>query len=153
MAIFSWRGRNFTTPFWELERMRKYMENAYSALATGVNQFRRNYTGVFPLVNLAEDDEKVYLTAELPGIDPQSLDLSIKSDTLTIKGSKKTDISGTEVNYHRRERDSGSFSRSLTLPVKIQADSIEAVFKNGILTVTMPKAAEAKAHQINIQNQ
>ena len=127
------------------------MENVYSTLANGVNNFRRNYTGVFPLVNLAEDDDSLYLTAELPGIDPQSLDLSVKNDTLTLKGSKRPETEeGKEVNYHRRERESGTFRRSLTLPVKIQTEAVGAKFKNGILTVTLPKAAEAKAHQISI---
>jgi HSP20 family protein len=132
--------------------MRNYMENAYSALANGVNQLRRNYTGVFPLVNLAEDEEKLYLTAELPGIDAESLDLSVKNDTLTIKGSTKSEPAASEVNYHRRERELGNFRRSLTLPVKVQTEAIEASFKNGILTVTLPKAAEARAHQITIKN-
>jgi HSP20 family protein len=151
MTIFRWRGP-LGNPFAEIERMRNYMESAYSALATGVNQLRRNYTGVFPLVNLAEDEENLYLTAELPGVDPGSLDLSIKSDTLTLKGSKRTEVEGAEVNYHRRERDGGSFRRSLTLPVKIQAESVEAGFKNGVLTIRLPKAAEARAHQIAVKS-
>jgi HSP20 family protein len=128
------------------------MENVYSALASGVNQFRKNYTGVFPLVNLSEDDEALYLTAELPGLTAANLDLSIKSDTLTLKGSKNTALSN-EVNYHRREREEGSFRRSLTLPVKVEADKVEASFKNGILSVRLPKAAESRAHQISIKAQ
>ncbi|MDR0571459.1 MAG: Hsp20/alpha crystallin family protein [Rickettsiales bacterium] len=131
--------------------MRDYMENVYSALASGVNNFRRNYTGVFPPVNLSEDEENLYLSAELPGIDPGSLDLSVKNDTLTLKGSKKAEATeGKEVNYHRREREVGTFRRNLTLPVKIQSEAVEAKFKNGILVVTLPKAAEAKAHQVSI---
>ena len=151
MAIIRWRP-GLGNPLAELERMRNYMESAYSALANGVGQLRRNYTGVFPLVNLAEDEDNLYLTAELTGVDPASLDLSIKSDTLTLKGSKRTDVEVAEVNYHRRERDGGSFRRSLTLPVKVQADAVEAAFKNGILTVTLPKAAEARAHQITVKS-
>jgi HSP20 family protein len=130
--------------------MRAYMENVYGNLLNGVNNIRRNYTGVFPLVNLAEDDDNLYLTAELPGIDPASLDLTVKNDTLTLRGSKKVETEAKEVSYHRRERDIGTFRRNLTLPVKIQAEAVDAKFKNGILTVTLPKAAEAKAHQITI---
>jgi HSP20 family protein len=151
MAIIRWRP-SVGNPLAELDRMRSYMESAYSALANGVGQLRRNYTGVFPLVNLAEDEDALYLAAELPGVDPASLDLSLKSDTLTIKGSKRTDVEGAEVNYHRRERDGGSFRRSLTLPVKVQAEAIEAGFKNGVLNVKLPKAAEAKAHQISVKS-
>jgi HSP20 family protein len=126
------------------------MENVYSALANGVNNIRRNYTGVFPLVHLAEDDDNLYLTAEVPGIDPQTLDLSVKNDTVTLKGAKKAEPEPKEVNYHRRERDIGFFRRSLNLPVKVQPEAVEAKYKNGILTVTLPKVAEAKAHQISI---
>jgi HSP20 family protein len=133
--------------------MRNYMENALSALAGGVDHFRKNYTGVFPPVNLSEDEEKLYLTAELPGVDPQSLDLSIKSDTLTIKGVKKPEAGVVEATFHRREREAGSFRRSMTLPLKVQPDLAEALFKNGVLTVTLPKAAEARAHQIAVKNQ
>jgi HSP20 family protein len=151
MAVIRWRGHNFRNPFWELERMRNQMENVYSALASGVNQFRKNYTGVFPLVNLAEDDNNLYISAELPGLSGDSLDLSIKGDTLTIKGSKNVESSKGDVNYHRREREQGSFRRSLTLPVKVEADAVEAVFRNGVLTVTLPKSAEAKARQITVK--
>jgi HSP20 family protein len=152
MAIFRLRGPGLGSPFAELERMRNYMESAYSALANGVGQLRRNYTGVFPLVNLAEDEDRLFVTAELPGIDPESLELTIKGDTLALKGTKRTGVEGAEVNYHRREREGGTFRRSLTLPVKVQADAVEAGFKNGILTVTLPKAAEARAHQITVKN-
>ena len=151
MNFIRWR-RGIANPLGELERMRSYMESAYGALANGVGQLRRNYTGVFPLVNLAEDDDNLYVTAELPGVDPASLDVSIKSDTLSLKGLKRTDVEGAEVNYHRRERDGGSFRRSLTLPVKVVSDAAEAGFKNGVLTVKLPKASEAKAHQIDVKS-
>jgi HSP20 family protein len=85
-------------------------------------------------------------------VDPASLDLSVKGDTLSLKGSKRTDVEGQEVNYHRREREAGGFRRSPTLPVKIQSEAVEAGFKNGILTVKLPKAAEARAQKINIKS-
>lgn len=153
MSILKWANRNMNLPFWELERMRNHMENIYSTLAGGLNQLRKNYTGVFPLINLSEDDEKLYLVAELPGADPAALDISVKGDTLTLRGEVKASEADTEVNYHRREREGGSFRRSLTLPVKVEVEGIEAGFKNGVLTLTMPKAAEAKAHQISIKNE
>ncbi|MDR1297174.1 MAG: Hsp20/alpha crystallin family protein [Deltaproteobacteria bacterium] len=150
MALFKWRGPALGGPLWELERMRNYMENVYSTLASGVSQFRRNYTGVFPLVNLTEDDDNLYLSAELPGVDPAALELTIKNDTVTVKGVRKTGPAVEGANHHRRERDAGSFSRSVNLPVKVGSDAASAGFKNGVLTVTLPKVAEARAHQINI---
>lgn len=138
-------------PFRELERMRDHMETIYNSLASGVSQIRKNYTGVFPLVNLAEDEEKLYFTAELPGAAPDKLEVSVKGDTLSIRGQIGPDEAGEGVDYHRRERESGNFRRTLTLPAKVDVDKVDAVFKNGVLTVTIPKAAEAKAHQISIK--
>ncbi len=154
MSIFSFQPKagRLNLPFWELEKMRGHMESIYNALAGGVCQIRKNYTGVFPLVNLSEDDEHLYLTAELPGADPASLDISVKGDTLSLRGEVKNMEAAAEVNFHRRERESGSFRRTMTLPAKVEVDKVEAKFKNGILTVTMPKAAEAKAHRISVNS-
>ncbi|MDR0549685.1 MAG: Hsp20/alpha crystallin family protein [Deltaproteobacteria bacterium] len=150
MAFLPFFGRNIGVPFWELEKMRGHMENVYNALAGGLSQFRKNYTGVFPLVNVLEDDQNLFVVAELPGIAADKLEIAVKGDTLTLKGAKTLDKAEEGVNYHRREREAGSFSRSLTLPIKIKADEVAAVFKNGVLTITLPKAAEARAHQIKV---
>ncbi len=154
MSIFNFgpKGGRFGLPFWELEKMRDHMESIYGALAGNVSQIRKNF-GVFPLVNLAEDDESLYLTAELPGAAPDKLEVSVKGDTLNLRGQVGAAEAGEEVNFHRRERESGSFRRTVTLPVKVDADRVEAAFKNGILTVTMPKAAEAKAHHISVKTE
>jgi HSP20 family protein len=153
MAFLPFFGRNIHVPFWELEKMRNHMENVYTALAGGINHLRRNYTGVFPLVNVLEDDQSLFVVAELPGFDAGTLDVSVKGDTLTLKGAKAAAQPEEGVNHHRREREAGSFSRSLTLPIKIKADEVSAAYKNGVLTVTLPKAAEARAHQISVQAQ
>ena len=138
-------------PFWELEKMRDHMETIYNTLAGTVSsQLRKNF-GVFPLINLSEDDERLYLTSELPGVAPDKLDVLVQGDTLNLRGQVGSTEPGAEVNFHRRERESGTFRRTLTLPVKVDADRVEAAFKNGILTVTMPKAAEAKAHRISVK--
>lgn len=150
---FSPKANRMGLPFWELEKMRDHMETIYNALAGSVSQIRKNYTGVFPLVNLAEDDDKLYLTAELPGAAPDQLEVSVKGDTLILRGQILGAEAGEEVNFHRRERESGGFRRTLTLPVKVDVDNIDAGFRNGILTVTMPKAAEAKAHHISIKTE
>lgn len=152
MSIFRFqpKGGRFGLPFWELEKMRDHMEGIYNALAGGVSQIRKNYTGVFPLVNLSEDDDNLYLMAELPGADAESLDVSVKGDTLSLRGQVKPAETGEDVNFHRRERESGGFRRTMTLPAKVDMDRVDAAFKNGILTVTMPKSAEAKAHRISV---
>jgi HSP20 family protein len=138
-------------PFLELEKMRNHMETIYNALTGSVAQFRNNYTGVFPPVNLAEDDDHLYLTAELSGATADKLEVSVKGETLSLRGEIPAARVGAEVSFHRKERESGSFRRVLTLPVKVEVDRIEAAFKNGVLTVTLPKAAEAKARQVAVK--
>jgi len=138
-------------PFMELQKMRNHMETIYNALAGSVAQIRSNYTGVFPPVNLAEDEDHLYLMAELPGAAADQLEVSVKGETLSLRGEVPAAQVGAEVNYHRKERESGSFRRVLALPVKVEVDRIEAAFKNGVLTVTLPKAAEAKARQVTIK--
>jgi HSP20 family protein len=145
--------RGLPDRFWELDKMRDYMAHVYSSLASGVNHFRRNYTGVYPLVNVLEDDLNLYLVAELPGLDLSKLDISVKGDTITLKGVKPSDKIEEGVNYHRREREAGSFNRSLSIPVKFNAEAVGAVYKDGVLTITLPKAAEALSHQIKVQAQ
>jgi HSP20 family protein len=138
-------------PFLELEKMRSHMETIYNALTGSVAQFRSNYTGVFPPVNLAEDDDRFYLTAELPGAAADKLEVSVKGETLSLKGEIPVAQDSAEVNFHCKEREGGSFRRVLTLPARVEVDRIEAAFKNGVLTVTMPKAAEAKARQVAVK--
>ena len=152
---FSTRGAQFGVPFWELEKMRNHMESIYNTLAGSISQIRKNYTGVFPPVNLSEDDEKLYLTAELPGAVKDKLEVSVKGNTLSLKGElRQSDAeAGEEETYHRRERESGGFRRTVDLPVKVNTEGVSAALKNGILTVVMPKAAEAKAHQIEIKTE
>lgn len=136
--------------FLELEKMRNHMESIYNSLAGGIAQIRKN-SGVFPLVNLAEDDDNLYLMAELPGAAAESLEVSVKGETLSLRGQVNPAPAGDEVNFHRRERESGSFRRMVNLPCKVDLDQVVANFKNGVLTVTMPKAAEAKSHNISIK--
>ncbi|MDR1041217.1 MAG: Hsp20/alpha crystallin family protein [Deltaproteobacteria bacterium] len=140
--------------FLEFNRMRNQMEHAWKALRGGVDRIRDSYSaGVFPLINVTEDDDSITLTAELPGVKVEDLELSIKSDTLTLKGEKKIDERPKEANFFRKERVVGTFSRSLSLPVRIDPDKSTALLKNGILTVALPKSAEARAHQVSVKSE
>ncbi|MDR2199327.1 MAG: Hsp20/alpha crystallin family protein [Deltaproteobacteria bacterium] len=137
----------------EFNLMRDHMDKFWSSLRGGINNFRENFSGVFPLINVGEDEDHIVISAELPGVSAEDLDISVKNDTVTIKGEKKVGPHPAEANFYRKERHEGVFSRALGLPVKIDAEKVEAVFKNGILTVTLPKAAEAKSRQIEIRSE
>ncbi len=104
----------------------------------------------FPAVNLYSSDDDLVLTAELPGIDPDKLDISVKDDTVTVRGERTTEEPGENERILRQERGSGSFVRSFTLPFRIDADKVNAEYKRGILMVKMPKAEEDKSRKISV---
>ncbi|MDR2612801.1 MAG: Hsp20/alpha crystallin family protein [Deltaproteobacteria bacterium] len=140
--------------FLEFNRMRNQMEQAWRHLRGGIDRVRDSYSaGVFPLINVEEDDDSITLIAELPGVKVEDLEISIKSDTLTLKGEKRIDERPKEANFFRKERVEGTFSRSLTLPVRIDPDKSSASIKYGILTVKLPKSAEARAHQVAVKSE
>lgn len=138
----SWEMRN---PFEELERLRK----AIDSMAGGPS--RESSAGVFPLMNVTEDKDNFYLRAELPGITTEDLDISVTANGISISGERKIPDAGTNALYHRRERESGSFSRMLTLPVQIEGSKVEAGMADGVLTVLIPKSEKVKPRQITIR--
>ncbi len=102
-------------------------------------------------VDVVENKDDFILKASVPGINPDDLDVSYADDTLTIKGEIKADNEVKNEQYHLRERRYGTFARSITLPVKVKGDSIEANYQNGVLTLRLPKAEEVKPKRISIK--
>ena len=102
-------------------------------------------------VDMYETDEAVVVRSAVPGVDPADIDISIHGDTLTIKGETKTEEKIEEENYLCRERYYGAFSRSIMIPVSIEADNAEAEFEDGVLTLTLPKAEELKPKAIKVK--
>jgi HSP20 family protein len=106
----------------------------------------------YPLVNLHEDQNNVYVEALAPGVDPASLQLTVVRNTLTITGEKRR-VPG-EIKpeaFHRSERATGKFVRSIELPVEVDEDRVKADYKHGLLTVSLPKAEKARPKQISVQ--
>lgn len=104
-----------------------------------------------PAVDMYQTDDAVVVKASLPGVKPEDIDISITGDTLTIRGESKSQEEVKEENYIRREMRYGSFTRTLPIPVSVQTDKAEAVFENGVLTLTLPKAEEVKPKSIKVQ--
>lgn len=96
--------------------------------------------------NVSETDNEVCVTADLPGVEQKDIDVSVTDNRITIKGERKSEKDEKEEDkgreFHRIERTSGSFLRTMTLPFKIDADTVKADFKNGVLTVTIPKPVD-----------
>ncbi|HXG37856.1 MAG TPA: Hsp20/alpha crystallin family protein [Bacteroidota bacterium] len=104
-----------------------------------------------PAVDIAEHDNEFVVKVELPGVSKDDVKVTLESNILTIRGEKKQDRETKNENYHRLERTYGSFQRSFTLPSSVRSDKIEAVYKDGILTITLPKAEEAKPKLIDVK--
>jgi HSP20 family protein len=106
----------------------------------------------YPLTNLYEEKDAVYLEALAPGVDPASLSLSVVGNTLSITGEKRRVAGDVKPEaFHRSERATGKFVRHLQLPVEVDEDKVHADYKDGLLIVTLPKAEKAKPKQIAVQ--
>jgi HSP20 family protein len=106
--------------------------------------------GTMPAIDVAEKDKEYEVTAELPGIDEKDVEVKVSNDVLTIKGEKKEEKEEKKKDYHFSERRFGSFQRSFRVPEGVDTDKIEASFKNGVLTVKLPKSTEAQKKEKKI---
>ncbi|MBE7444624.1 MAG: Hsp20/alpha crystallin family protein [Planctomycetia bacterium] len=104
-----------------------------------------------PPIDLSETPDKITVKAEIPGLDPKEIDISIQGDTLIIKGDKKEEKEEKGKNYYRMERRYGSFSRSVDLPTSVDTSKVTAECKNGVLEITMQKKEEVKPKQISVK--
>jgi len=106
---------------------------------------------MFPLMNITQDADNIYVRAELPGIKPSDIDVSVIDNKISISGTRELPAEKEGVSYHRRERQGGTFSRSVELPCPFDRDRVDAKFENGLLTVTLPLAEETKPRQITVK--
>jgi len=104
-----------------------------------------------PAVDIREDGDAITLTAEVPGMSKEDIEVSVDNGVLTLRGEKKEEQTREGDNYHRVERRYGRFERHIQLPQGVDTDKIEATYKDGVLRLTMPKAEAAKAKRIQIK--
>jgi HSP20 family protein len=100
---------------------------------------------------MVESDDSIVISADLPGLKPEDVDISVNDSTLTIKGEYKTEEEGERGDVHFNERRYGEFRRSITLPTSVDIDATEAEFEDGVLKVTLPKTEETKPKQIEVK--
>jgi len=145
-------------PWQGLESLRHEVNRAFEDFGFRTEPFSRSAflpgraARRYPLINLHEDRDQVYVESLAPGIDPASLQLSVVRNTLTISGEKRR-VSGEVKSeaFHRSERATGKFVRNIELPVEVDENTVKADYKNGLLVVTLPKAEKARPKQINVQ--
>ena len=104
-----------------------------------------------PAIDILEKDNEILITAEIPGIDQKDLEVDLTGGVLTIKGEKKEEREEKGENFHRVERSFGRFSRSFALPSEVQEDKVEAKYKDGILSLILPKTESSKAKKIPVK--
>jgi HSP20 family protein len=103
-----------------------------------------------PAVDIYEDEQKVVLKLEIPGIREEDLDIRIEDNTLSVRGERKFEQEEKEENFHRIERRYGSFFRTFSLPTSVDTDSVAANYEAGVLRLTLQKKAESKPKQIKV---
>jgi HSP20 family protein len=145
MALVPWK------PFDELTSFRREMDRLWDRFFSERPALDVLEKGWEPTLDIAETKSDLIVKAELPGIDPKEIDISLTGDTLTIKGEKQQEKEEKEENYYRIERSYGIFSRTIKLPVGVQNDRIKASYQHGVLKITLPKSEEAKKKQIKIK--
>ena len=136
-------------PFWDIERTLDEMSRVFDTFG-GPLGLRSMPRGTFPAINLYDHDNEMVLTAELPGVKKEDLDLSVVENSITLTGKRNGDA-GEDSRYYRRERPVGTFTRTLTLAEKVDPDKVSAEYKDGVLTVHLPKVKAAKPKAIQIK--
>jgi HSP20 family protein len=138
-------------PFRELPSVRELMDRLSDE--GFANPFGRALWDVMsvPTMDLYQTDESVVIKMGLPGVKPEDIQISVANGVLTVRGEVKEEKDEKEKTYHLRERRYGSFSRSVSLPSNVSVDKSNAEFDNGVLTLTLPKAEEAKAKTITVK--
>jgi HSP20 family protein len=139
---FGW-GR--MDPFEDIRRLQEEMNRLFSSSATG----RRRPAAGFPAVNAYANEDGIALTAELPGVRAEDLDISVFRDTLTLRGKREPEA---EVqNYHRRERLQGEFVRTISLPFQVDPERVEANMQDGLLRLSLHRPEEDKPRRIQVK--
>jgi HSP20 family protein len=131
-------------PFGEMQRLTDHMLRAF-----GSDVERRTFA---PAVDIYEDDAAICVKAELPGVKPEDLKISVESNVLTFSGERKLERSEEREGYHRLERSYGTFTRSFALPESVKADEVEADLSDGVLTLRIPKKAEVAPKRIEVKS-
>ncbi len=150
--------RRWWDPIQELEQIRREIDELFRAFNEDfwdVPSFRFSFlpdvsARTYPLVNIGEDKDNVYVEALAPGINPETLEVSVLNNTIRIAGEKPAIKDVKPEAFHRNERGAGKFIRTISLPVDVDADKVKAEYKNGVLTITLPKAESAKPKQITV---
>ncbi|HWH68633.1 MAG TPA: Hsp20/alpha crystallin family protein [Candidatus Sulfotelmatobacter sp.] len=140
----TWHG------FGRLSDLREEIDRLFEAPLAELARTSQLLSGWTPALNVYEDKDNLYVKAELPGMKREEIDLSLHENSLSISGERKSEEKYKEADLTRSERFFGRFQRTVTLPTPVAVDKVKAQYKDGILTVTLPKAEESKPKHIDV---
>jgi HSP20 family protein len=138
----------YYSPFTELDRMRREMDRLFDSFA---GHAPRAHSGLWPAVNVSHDRDNYYVRAEIPGIKASDLEVTTARNALALGGKRAFVREEEKASFHRREREEGSFRRTIALPGEIDGARVEARYSDGVLEITLPKAEAAKPKQIPVK--
>ena len=145
MAIVRYR------PVSDLFNIRDEMNRLFDSFYSGIPALNEQLPAYGPDVDIKENENDVLVSVETPGMEQKDIKVIVRENVLTLRGEKKREEETKKANYIVSERTFGSFERSFTLPTEIQADKVTATYKNGILSITLPKAEAAKPKEITVK--
>jgi HSP20 family protein len=138
-------------PFGNMVTLRDAMDRLFEESVVGPRGWLAPTDVAQLALDMYETSNDLVITAAVPGVSAEDVDITVIGDVLTIKGETKSDTRSEKANYHRQERRYGSFVRAVALPVAVQVDKADAKFVDGVLTLTLPKAEAAKPRSIKIK--
>jgi len=149
MAIIRWKDRDLYDPWNDFKKLQNEINDLFDFdhLPSSSGLFDRSFS---PAIDVVENTNDYTVTCELPGLDQKEIDVSIASNVLTLKGQKKDEHEEKKSKFYKKESWSGSFQRTLPLPMSVAAEKVKAELKDGILTVVLPKKEEVKPRQIAV---
>jgi len=153
MNIVRWHKPESSTwpSFGRLSNLRQELDRLFDAPLSELARASQFLTGANPSLDVYEDKDSFVVKAELPGMKKEDIDVSLHDGTLSISGERKSEEKLDNAEVYRAERFFGRFQRAVTLPAAVDAAKIVAQYKDGVLTVTLPKVEEAKPKQIDVQ--
>jgi HSP20 family protein len=146
----------FGPGFWRVGRMMNQlseMQNLQREMNRLFSGFTQPFSHEFPAINVWLSKDDAIVSAELPGIDPGEIDISVVADTVTLRGSREKDQLKEGESYHRQERSYGNFTRTLQVPFQVDAGRVEAKYDKGILRITLPRSEAAKPKKVTVRSE
>jgi len=141
----------YGSPFRHLSTLREEIDRLFeSPLADFTRASQQMLSGWMPAVDLYEDNDNLYVKAELPGMKKEDIEVSLHDGVLTLSGERKADERSAKAEMYRGERFTGRFQRTFTLNTPVEEPKVKAAYVDGILTITLPKAEKAKPKQIEV---